>query len=130
MTPQFDIFYKLFNENQNKHMFYSWLSPNGDVYPIPSNQSHGDWADNFLKSKGLDTNKIKKYESILDIMFKKGWCRITKYGDTVYCHKTGIPPTERSLKNIIDACVENNIQFIKLDNETDIDKILWANEQY
>lgn len=132
MTSRFDTFvYSILDESYtNNDNFHSWLAPNGDIYPVTSAKSHGDWADDYLRSKGFDTSKIKKYDSIIDTMFKNGWCRVTKYGDTIYIHKTGTPPTKYSLRNIIDNCIQNNMQFIKLDNETDMDRVLWANDDY
>jgi hypothetical protein len=121
----FSSFYKLFLENRELKNFHSWLSPNGEIYPVQ--HSHGDWAEKFLSSKGIDTNEIKKYESLLNVMFREGWSRITIHHPDVYCHKTGSPPTNYSLRKLINDCEENNIKSIILDNETDYDKTLWFN---
>lgn len=105
---------------------YGWLKPDGEYIPI--HISHGDWADKYLQSKGIDTNKIKKYDSIVNELFKRGWSRITAFGDTVYCHKTGEKP--KRIQGIVDISIENDMKSIKWDNETDADATLWFNDNH
>jgi hypothetical protein len=105
---------------------YGWLKPDGEYIPI--HISHGDWADKYLQTKGIDTNKIKKYDSIINELFKRGWSRITAFRGTVYCHKIGEKP--KRIQSIIDICIENNIKTIEWDNETDDRHILWSNDNH
>lgn len=128
MTPQFNNFVKSFiKENYSRDNFYSWLSPSGEFHIF--NDSHGEWAEKYLNKKGIDKGSSESFGSVLNYMFKRGWFRITRYGDDIYCHNPFIKPSGKPLKELIDSAIENNMRLIKWDNEDD-ERIIWVNEEY
>jgi hypothetical protein len=119
-TDSFKEFFKIYLEQLSKEVFYSWLSPSGQFFLVKTN--HGTWAKEYLK-------QLAQTGDIMNIMFAKGRFRITRYGDTAYCHNTLTKPSGKALKALIDSCIENNMQFLKWDNEDD-DIVLWTNDEF
>lgn len=65
----------------------------------------------------------------MDLMFRKGWFRITRYADQVYCHNSVKKPSDKQLKILRDHAIEQGMRYIRWDNEDD-DIVLWASEEY
>jgi len=113
------FFHKIFLESSGRDLFYSWLSPNGEFFKITSPDTHQEWAQKFLASN----------DNVLDTMFRKGWFRITRYGDEIGCHNNFIRPSGKPFKQLIDTALENNMSSVEWDNEED-SKIIWTNSDY
>lgn len=107
---------------ENRKVFYSWMDKKGKIYSIKPTKTHGDFALLFAK------NPHEK-ENYLNNMFKDGWLRLTFYGDDVYAHNTINKPNSTQMNELVNRSIEHNIRRIIWDNE-DIDKVLWANENY
>lgn len=114
------FFHKLFLENSSKDIFYSWLSPNGEFFKVIPPDTHQEWAQKFL---------VNPKGNVLDIMFRKGWFRITRYGDEIGCHNNFMRPSGKPFKQLIDTALENNMSSVEWDNEDD-SRIIWTNSDY
>lgn len=123
---KFKDFFKIYLESRLVSVFYAWLSPSGQLHSVDTN--HGEWAEKYLKSNTLDHSSLQS-DNMINLLFKKGWFRITRYGESVYCHNPFIRPSGKPLKSLIDNAIEYNIKNIRWDNEDD-DIILWMNEDY
>lgn len=122
----FKQFYNLYLENYSRN-FYSWLSPSGTFYPVE--QSHGDWAREYLIKTDPKYSQPDSDKDYIDAMFRKGWFRITLYSNKIYCHNPIKKPSGKALKALIDECIEQHRMNIHWDNEDD-DILLWVNSEY
>lgn len=113
------FFHQIFLENSSRDLFYSWLSPDGKFYKITSPDTHQEWAQKFLATN----------DNVLDTMFRKGWFRITRYGDEIACHNNFVRPSGKAFKQLIDTALENHMSSVEWDNEDD-SKIIWTNSDY
>lgn len=114
------------NDHSNLNIFYSWLSPSGEFFPIPNMETHDSWMYRYMRRKGMiDLDIPRGHIDVVETAFTKGWCRITRYGDSVYCHNSVYKPSGKILKALIDSAIEHNMGKIVWDSEDD-EKVLWS----
>ena len=120
---------------ESRRDMYSWLTPEGTFIPVESGSDHGIEAHMIiLKNKklqirlGKDLGSVRNGDKINYLMNNK-FQRITYYGDDLYSHNPKFPPTNKQLFALKNIAIENQMRFIRWDNEDD-DKILWNNLDY
>lgn len=96
--------------SENKEILHSWLSPQGKFIPLMG-KSHGDYAQ-FLGSN-------------IDQMWQKGWARIIYFADKIYAHNEKMPINSNQKKALIDAAIENHMNYVVYDSGDD-EKIIWS----
>jgi hypothetical protein len=98
---------------ENREILYSWLSPRGEFVPL-NGISHMDHS----YSLGLNIGD----------MWQKGWFRINYLGDKIYANNEKLFINDRQKKALIDAAIENNMNYIVYDSGED-EKIIWSKDQ-
>ena len=97
----------------------SWLDPSGNFHPIDRKDS----GDGFLTHEQWAKNKGYKLKGL----YKKGWLRIKKYGDTLWASNAEkVPPNYKQERELQNWASENPVfKKISFDNgEKEI--IIWS----
>lgn len=100
----------------------SWLDPSGNFFIVPKETSiggtfltHEKWA----KQNGYTLNKL----------YKSGWMRVSKYGDTIWANNIKkVVPNNRQLNSLKDLAISiNKVNNIAFDNG-EKESILWTKD--
>lgn len=100
----------------------SWLDPSGNFFVVPKETSiggtfltHEKWA----KQNGYTLNKL----------YKSGWMRVSKYGDTIWANNIKkVVPNNRQLNSLKDLAISiNKVNNIAFDNG-EKESILWSKD--
>lgn len=100
--------FKQFLEDVRRDL-YSWLSPDGKFYPVPS-QGHDYAAYKILKGE------VEPYIALHTLM-QRNWLRVTFYARNLVAHNEEskmINSIQR--RALIDLAIQNNMESIDFDN--------------
>lgn len=107
----------------------SWLDPSGNFHPIDRSVflSHEAWAKGNWKTLGFKT----KYKFPPTALYKKGWLRVKKDGNTLWVSNAArVPPNDRQKPALQYWAIENPaIKQITFEDGV-IQKIIWPENDY
>lgn len=111
---------------ENRQYMYSWMAPNGNIYPNESDEIHADTAKELMVRFNI---RREPSVHIYDNMFKAGWMRISYVGDTLYCNNTKMVPNDSQKRNLKRIAEQNRIREIVFDNDTN-ERTLWRSDDF
>lgn len=97
----------------------SWLSPYGQVHPVPEHTTHEAYAK-------------RKLGQTEDELFAKGWHRIAHDGQHIYSDNTHKPPNQKQLQVLTDHALEHGFSSITHDNSNlaTNGRVLWTSRDH
>lgn len=95
----------------------SWLSPYGKFVPVKI--THSDDAPYIIQMLYPElTTKGKKPADARDLLFEKGWMRISNFYETLFANNPVRVPNTMQKKELIDFAIETQvITEIEYDND-------------
>jgi hypothetical protein len=128
--------FKIWLNETNSNNLYSWLSPQGEFFPV-YNSHHTEYAIKLIPEITDKHINIKNPAEARDLLFEKGWMRITYEKKstssglphiTIYVNNSTTPPNRIQKAELIDfAIIKQNVFEIIYDNDTN-EKTIWTKE--
>jgi hypothetical protein len=110
---------------ENKQYMYSWMAPNGNIYPNLDDDIHSDTATKLIIAFNLSSNTKRVY----DIMYNAGWMRIQYQGSTLYCNNSKMVPNDKQKRSLLRLAEQNRMRSIVFDNEK-TERTIWSSEDF
>lgn len=100
----------------------SWLNKNGEFFPVRPETHHvlDAW-------KYIPQSRKKGKINPIEYLYKIGWQRIAKGGNTLYSCNTFFPPNEKQKQELINLANEFDIYHIEYDNNESY-KTIWSKD--
>jgi hypothetical protein len=102
---------------------YSWQDPSGKFHSISGHDTHASWAAREL-DQSLHGNITQQRDSVMT-MWKKGWMRIARDGDTIYAHNEVMMPNRKQQKQLEDLAIEQGFSKVVADGGEEY-KVIWS----
>jgi hypothetical protein len=112
---------------EDAESMYAWMDPSGQIV---SNRGEGHFsaAKRILQTKyNTPIKDIMFANQAYDLLFVKGWMRLTYIGDILYCHNNKTRPNSRQIREMKNLAMENRMSRIYFDDEYGDDyKTIWT----
>ena len=102
----------------------SWLSPQGEFAPVMGSD-HTSEAMKLI-DKYPEKTSVKNRAEARDLLFKKGWMRITHLNKILFVNNPIMPPNRIQMAELKDLAIErDHIQEIVYDND-ETERTIWT----
>jgi hypothetical protein len=103
--------------SKTRNLMYSWMDPSGSIVHN-SGEGHFSSGKKILETKyNIPLAYMTFANQVYDILFSKGWMRLTYIGSELYCHNNKMRPNQKQLKEMKNLAIENNMSNIYFDDE-------------
>jgi hypothetical protein len=109
---------------------YAWMDPSGKLL---SNKGEGHFSSGkkILEDVyNVPTKDMMFANKVYDLLFIKGWMRLTFLGKDLYCHNNKMRPNQKQLRELKNLAIENDMYNIYFDDEYSEDyRSIWSSER-
>jgi len=121
-----NLYLDILNESGS---LYAWMNPSGEII---SNKGEGHFSSGkkILQDRyNISTKDMMFANQVYDLLFIKGWMRLTYIGSELYCHNNKMKPNQKQLRELKNLAIENKMSDIYFDDEYSEDyHSIWSSQ--